>query len=79
MSSRAKETICGMVTAITLLIITFLTKSVQLRYLPCNITLVCQFLLVAQSIETSTTKSVFLWNRSESDVHLFGKFRMTFT
>ena len=42
-------------------------------------TLVCKFLLAAQFIETSTTKSVFLWYRSQRDVHLFCKFRMTFT
>ena len=30
-------------------------------------------------IETSTTKSVFLWYRFQRDVHLFLKFRITFT
>ena len=30
-------------------------------------------------IETSTAKSVFLWYRSKTKVHLFCKFRMTFT
>ena len=33
------------------------------------ITLICQFLLVAQFVETATTNSVFLWNRSQRDVH----------
>ena len=41
--------------------------------------LVCQFLLVAQFIEMSMTKTVFLWYQSQRDVHLFWKFRMTFT
>ena len=35
--------------------------------------------LVAKFIETSTTKSVFLWYRPQRDVHFFYKFRMTFT
>ena len=30
-------------------------------------------------IETSTSKSVFLWYRSQRDGHLFCKFKMTFT
>ena len=42
-------------------------------------TLVCQSLLVAQFIETSTTKRVFHCYRPERDVHLFCKFRTTFT
>ena len=37
--------------------------------------LVCQFLLVAQFIETLTTKSVFFWYRSQRIVHLFCKKR----
>ena len=41
--------------------------------------LVGHLLPVAQSTETSTTKSVFLWYRFERDVHLFWKFRITFT
>ena len=60
------------------------------RYLPCimysgldtfhvSCALVCQFLLAAQFIETSVTKSVFLWYRSQRDLHLFCKFRLTFT
>ena len=39
-------------------------------------TLVCQFLSVAQFIETSTTKSVFLWYRSQRDVHIFCEWRL---
>ena len=44
-------------------------------------TLACQFLLVAQFIETTTTDSVFHWYRSQRDVHvhLFCEFRMAFT
>ena len=34
---------------------------------------------VAQFIEKSTAKSAFLWYRSQRDVHLFYKFRVTFT
>ena len=55
---------------------TFLTRQIQLSYVPS--TLVCQCLLVAQSTETSTTKSIFIWYRSQRDVHLFCKFRLTF-
>ena len=38
--------------------------------------LLCHFLSVAQFILTSATKRVFLWHRSQRDVHLFCKFRM---
>ena len=59
----------------------FLRKQIQLSYLPYKLssTLVCQLLLVGQFIETSTTKRVFLWYRSQRDVNLFCKIRMTFT
>ena len=46
---------------------TFLTKSTYLNYLSC----INRFgLPPAQSIETSTTNKVFLWNRFERDAHL---------
>ena len=41
-------------------------------------TLVCQFLLVAQLVETSTTKSLFL-RLVSNGCDPFCKFRMTFT
>ena len=44
---------------------TFLTKYIQLNYIPSG--LGCQFLSVAQFVEKSTAKSVFLWYRSQSD------------
>ena len=42
-------------------------------------TLICQFLLVSQFIERSTTKIVFLCCWSQRKVHLFCTLRMTFT
>ena len=42
-------------------------------------TLVCQILLLAQSIEMSMTKTVFLWYGSKNDVHFFCKLRMMCT
>ena len=60
--------------------------SMYLRYLPCiwvtfhvSTSSVCQLQPVAQSIETSMTKNVFLWCRFQRDAHLFSKFRLTFT
>ena len=41
--------------------------------------LICLFPSVAQFIETSRTKSANLWYRSQRDVHVFCKFRMTST
>ena len=40
--------------------------------------LACQFLSAARFIGKSTVKSVFLWYRSQRNVHPFCKFRMTF-
>ena len=37
------------------------------------------FCWFALFIEMSTTKKVFLWYQSQRDLHLFCKFRMTFT
>ena len=55
-------------------------QSMYLSYLLCiNKLLVCHLLPAAQSTETLTTKSVFLWYRFQRDVHLFLKFRITFT
>ena len=58
---------------------TFLTKSIRLVTFYESSALACQFLIVAQLIETSTTKTVFLWYRSQRDLHLFCKFGMTCT
>ena len=58
---------------------TFLTKSMYLSYLLC----INKFGLPPSAScpvnRTSTTKSVFLWYRFQRDVHLFLKFRITFT
>ena len=54
---------------------TFLMKE---NGVPASKALVCQCLLAAKFIETSTTKRVFLWYRSQSDTHLVCRFRMMF-
>ena len=58
---------------------TFLTKKIRgvIFYEPS--TLVCQFLFFDHFIETSTTKGVFLWYRSQRALQLICKFGMTLT
>ena len=46
---------------------------------PMPSTLVCQFLFIAQLRDTSMMKRIFLWYWSQRHLHLFCKFRMTFT
>ena len=58
---------------------TFLTKQLQRSYLPCIQYFDLPISVSCQIIETLTTKRLFPWHRPQRDVHLFCKFRMTFT
>ena len=50
---------------------TFLTKLIYPIYFHVSKSLVCHLLLVAQSVERSMMKGVFLWHWFQRDVHLF--------
>ena len=58
---------------------TFLTRQIQLNYLPFIKYFGLPNLLVAQFIEMSKAESVFLWYLSKREAHLYCEFTMAFT